>query len=529
MQLQAPDSWRVLDAMRSERASVETPRAVPTAAVRSPRILRRSYSGAAENHLTASFRGEHASINEDLERSLRILRSRSRQLAKNNDYVKKFLRMVQNHVVGPQGFTLSVPCQRPDGSIDELDKAVVEKAFRKWSKRGVCDVTGRLSFIQLKRLIVLLIARDGECLIRRIRNSKLNSFGYALQIIDPVLLDETYRADFADGRRIRMGVEFNEWGRPLAYHLRTDIESAFGTQRVRVPADEIWHEFLQDEPSQVRGVPWIHSAMLRLNDLGKYEEAAVIAARVGASQMGFFIPPAGESGGAGQLATEIIQGKTNGEGDTQPELVRDATPGAFDELPPGYDFKTFDPDYPHANFGAFVKAMLRGVSSGIGADYNTLANDMEGVNYSSLRHNKLEAQDEWLCLQNWFVEGFLEPLSSEWLSHAFLSGELAPLPVSKFDKYDCFAWQGRRWPWVDPEKDMKAKVIELDNDLTSPSQVMRELGRDPEAVWREIEKDRQRIAKLPPRRTANPQAPASPAGASVSKPSKQEADDEDEE
>lgn len=521
----------VLSAWRDQHGpeSLKLSRAAATAAAvqtfgktrRPSRLVPRSYNGAAVNNLTASFQGEHVSLNEDLERSLRILRSRSRQLYKNNDYVKKFMRMVQNHVVGPTGFALSVPCTRPDGTIDEADKAIVEASFKRWAKRGVCDVTGRLSFTQLQRLAILLVARDGECLIRRVRDRGINAFGYALQVLDPVLLDESYRADFPDGRRIRMGVEVDTWGKPIAYHLLSDVESAFGAKRVRVPAHEIWHQFLQEEPNQVRGVPWIHTAMRRLNDLGGYEEAAVIAARVGASNMGFYVPPADQSGNSGALADQV----SDDDGDGLVELVKDATPGTFEELPPGYDFKSFDPDYPHQNFGAFVKAMLRGVSSGIGADYNTLANDLEGVNYSSIRTGKLETQDEWMCIQGWFAEGLHDPLSTEWLSHAFLSNQLGPLPVSKFDKFDCFAWQGRRWPWVDPLKDMQASVLEMENNLISPSQVMRERGRDPETVWREIEKDRKRMAKLP----ANPSAaPAKPAGAAVSKPQKPEADDDDE-
>lgn len=488
------------------------------AARQAPRVLRRSFQGAEHNNLTASFNSEQVSLNVSLESRLRTLRARSRHLAKNNDYMKRFLRMVQNHIVGPNGFRLSVPCVRENGSIDDADKLVCEKAFARWAKRGVCDVTGRLSFVQLCRLAALLWARDGEVLIRRVTSSDINTFGYALQVIDPVLLDETYRADFPDGRRIRMGVETNAWGRPVAYHLLQNADSPWGTKRERVEASKIWHLFLQEEPDQVRGVPWIHTAMRRLNDIGGYEEAAIIAARVGASQMGFFIPPAAQTGNLAQLANDQQQ---NADGTT--DLVRDATPGTFDELPPGYDFKTFDPDYPHADFGAFIKAMLRGVASGAGVDYPTLANDLESINFSSIRAGKLETQDEWMCLQSQFDDGLLAPMWPEWLKMAFASGNLAPLPVSKFDKFDCAVWQGRRWPWVDPLKDAQARVLELNNALTSYSQVMRELGRDPDATWRELEKDKERIKNLitkPP--------PASPAGGSVSgSPKGAPSDDED--
>lgn len=478
------------------------------------RMVRRSFAAAATDNLTANFGQAYHSLTQDLELSLRTMRNRSRQLARDNDYVKRFLRMVQNHVVGPNGFVLSVPCQRPDGSIDELDKAVCERVFAKWAKRGVCDVTGRLSFVQLQRLLVLMCARDGEALVRRVKGGReVNAFGYALQVIDPVLLDETYRADFPDGRRVRMGVETNAVGRPIAYHLLQDVESAWAGRRVRVDASEIWHIFLQDEPSQVRGFPWLHTAMRRLNDLGGFEQAAVIAARVGASNMGFYVPPADSSGNAGALADEQVR---DGDGDVQ--LVKDATPGTFEELPPGYDFKTFDPDYPHANFGAFVKAMLRGVASGLGADYNTLANDLEGVNYSSIRSGKLDTQDEWMCLQGWFREGIHEPLWPEWLDRAFLADQLSPLPVSKRDKYDVAVWQGRRWPWVDPLNDAQARILEIDNGLNSYSNVMRELGRDPEAVWRELAKDKDRLKGLLKAATPAPapQPPASSAGGAAS-------------
>lgn len=501
--------------LREWHAKVQAQRAqqrqAPATRHVSPRILRRSFNGAEHSNLTASFRSDQVSLNQDLETSLRTLRARSRHLAKNNDYVKRFLRMVQNHVVGPNGFTLSVPCLRNDGSIDENDKATCERAFAKWAKRGVCDVTGRLSFVQLQRLCILLCARDGEALVRRVVDRNANGFGYALQVLDPVLLDEGYRADFPDGRRIRMGVETDGWGKPIAYHLRSDVDNAWGSKRERVEASKIWHLFLQDEPDQVRGVPWIHTAMRRLNDLGGFEEAAIIAARVGASQMGFFIPPADTNGNIGALANSEVR---NADGQT--ELVRDATPGAFDELPPGYDFKTFDPDYPHADFGNFVKSMLRGVASGVGADYNTLANDLEGVNYSSIRSGKLETQDEWTCLQGWFKEGLHDPLWPEWLDAAFVSNNLPGLPIGKFEKYNVAIWQGRRWPWVDPEKDVNARITEIHNGLTSYSQVMRELGRDPDAIWRELAKDKERLKGL----LTQPAPPASTAGGSVSAPAK---------
>jgi lambda family phage portal protein len=453
----------------------------------------RSFAAGEVNNLTASFTPAQVSMNDDLERNLQTMRSRSRQLAKDNDYFKKFTRMAMNNIVGPNGFVLSVPCKRPDGSVDMLDRAVLEKAFGKWCKRNIGSVTGRLSFKRLLRLVVRHWVVDGEAIIRMVEGKGFGPFGFQLQVIDPALLDHTLRADLGAGSKIRMGVEFDSMGRILAYHFVKDKMLAYADRHERVLATEIIHLFIEEEAGQVRGVPWAHSAIRRLNDLGGFEEAAVIAARVGASNMGFFVPPADQTGSAaGSFATDKKTDEKTGE----EQLIRDAEPGQFQELPAGYGFEKFDPDYPHQNFDPFVKAMLRGAASGIGADYPTLANDLENVNFSSIRSGKLETQDEWMCLQDIVIEALLEPIWPRWLTMAFVSGQLGSLPISKFDKYDCAVWQPRRWTWVDPMKDVQAKALEINSGFSSISQVLRELGRDPETIATELEADIKRFGPL---------------------------------
>ena len=60
-------------------------------------------------------------------------------------------------------------------------------------------------------------------------------------------------------------------------------------------------------------------------------------------------------------------------------------------------------------------------------------------------------------------------------------------------------WQARRWPWVDPTKDVSAEVESKNNLLTAPSEIIRKQGRDPSAVWKQTASDIQemRNAKIP--------------------------------
>ena len=434
---------------------------------------RRSFDAAAINRLTSSWLGAAVSIDQELKTDLDRLRARSRDLANNNDYVRKFLRMVARNVVGPSGFVLQARVENAPGKPDTLANAAIEQAWYNWGKRGVADVSGRMCFADLCRVIATDVARDGEALVRILRGSDAgNPFGLSLQVIDAARLATNINRPASDGRNaIVMGVEVNGFGRAVAYWVR--LGSLY--QAESIPAEDLLHLYLPERAEQTRGMPWTHSAMLRLHNLKGYEEAAIINARVGAAKMGFFVTPDG-------TGKEMSDGATD-EG----EFVHEIAAGEFGVLPAGYDFKSFDPTYPHQQFADFVKANLRGIAAGLDVAYNGLANDLEGVNYSSIRAGVLEERDQWMVLQSWFIESFLEPVFAEWLPLAMLNQVIvmpngSALPVAKIDKFKAHEWQGRRWSWVDPQKDIEAARLAVQSGVASPQQIAAQQGQDIEDV-----------------------------------------------
>jgi lambda family phage portal protein len=267
-----------------------------------------------------------------------------------------------------------------------------------------------------------------------------------------------------------MGVELDTYGRPTAYWIKDKVN---GTASTRVPAQDIIHVFVPEHPEQVRGIPWMHAAMIALHDLGEFNRAALLAARKGAETLGFIVSP----DGTGVAVADQVE----------PEPLKISAPGTYDVLPEGYDIKTPDYNYPNEVFDPFVKAILRRISSGFDVAYNSLANDLEGVNYSSIRAGVLEERDQWMTLQNWFIEAFLEPVFAEWFPRAMTAGTAvlpsgATLPVSKAEKFQAHEWQGRRWSWVDPLKDQEAAVLAIEKGLMSPQQVAAQQGLDLEDV-----------------------------------------------
>lgn len=461
-------------------------------------VHQRKYDAAIVSRLTASWTGSALSANAEIYRSIDTLRMRSRDLANNNTYARKFLSMVADNIVGANGFVLQARVYDAPGKPDTGANDGIEAAWQAWCSRGVCDASGQHSFRDMCELLARGAARDGEFMVRILRGRDAgNAFGFALQVLDVDRIDTQYNRVEPDSNEIRMGVEVNQWGRPVAYWLKTAHPGDMwmvssqnrSDRRIRIPATDIIHRFRADRPEQLRGVPWLHASMTQLNNLGGYEEAAIIAARVGASKMGFFTSPDGDMS---PLADGVAENAIP---------YTDADPGTFGTLPAGYDFQPFNPDYPHAMFGDFVKAALRGAASGMDVSYADLANDLEGVNYSSIRQGCLTERSMWMAKQQWFIDAFLEPVYAEWVKSALAFGQIvlangSPLPAEKLDKFKGHAWQPRRWQWVDPLKDIEASVAAINAGLKAPQDVAAEMGLDYEDVLVKLKQAEDLRAKI---------------------------------
>ncbi len=455
------------------------------------RRSRRAFEGAQISRLTDSWITSVKPIDVDIRRGLRVLRTRSREQAQNNDYVRQFLRLVKTNVVGPQGIVMQARALGRSGKLDKPANNAIEDAWLEWGAHGTPEVTGIMSWKQLKKLVIETVARDGEALLRKVRNWDGNRFRYALQVLDPEILDVDYNRDLGNGNVIKMGVELNEWRRPVAYHLLTTKQTAdtyahTGRRYHIVPADEIIHLFLPEWAWQTRGIPFIATALLRLNMLHGYEEAELVASRAAASKMGFYQ----------QHPDAIGPGPDVTEQDSDGNFIQDAEAGTFEKIPAGWTFESWDPQHPNAAFSAFVKTVQRAFASGLGVSYHALTGDLEGANYSSLREGKLLDKDVWMSLQDWFIEAFCMPVFKDWMTIQHLAQTITvnskPLR-GPLQKYQRVSWQPRRWQWVDPQKEMQANREAYSLRTRSISEIIRDQGRDPDEVWEEMARDKERM------------------------------------
>ena len=127
---------------------------------------RRSYAGANTGRLFADFLSSTRSSDSELKPALRIIRNRCRELARNDEYVRRYLGLLKTNVVGPTGVNLQAKARNADGSLDAPGNKIVENAWGAWGKRGQCTADGRLSFTDAQRLFIEALARDGEVLVQ---------------------------------------------------------------------------------------------------------------------------------------------------------------------------------------------------------------------------------------------------------------------------------------------------------------------------------------------------------------------------
>lgn len=462
------------------------------------------YAAAEIGRLTSSLRGETEFINNTLRRDLRILRARSRAASQNNPYGKRFVQMCVDNIAGPVPFKLEGCVKNRSGKPDATANGKIESAWREFCKAGNCDITGKWSMRTLISLLVRILATDGELLVRVYRGPERGPHGIKLQVIDVDRLWEQKNAALDNGGAIHMGVEVDSMNRPVAYHIArrkpaSSLYHPYPMEFDRIPADEILHVFVPEFAEQIRGVPWMYAALLNLVHMGAFEEAAVINARIGAAQMGFITTPDGDTPTPDQKDSSTGVAEFNAE------------PGTFRVLQDGQTVEGWNPQFPDAAVGPFVKAMLRGISSGLGVAYHNLANDLEGVNYSSARIGEGDERDHWMSLQNFFIDHVMEPIACRfWMPQAIAAGVL-PFEFSKLDKYTDLYFQGRRWKGIDPLKETQASVLAIENKLNSRTRVVAEGGDDIEDILDELQAESESIAAHKLTATAaKPKKPAKP-------------------
>ena len=432
-----------------------------------PRVDTRMYQSARSSRLTAGFGMSVTSADSELVSSLTMLRSRTRQLVRDAAYAKRAKVIVQNNVVYT-GIGLQAQVMNTRGELREAVNDAIEEAFEEWACSSGCHTAGQLHFADIERLCIGQVFDAGEVFLRK----RVGTFGdskvpFSLEVIEPERVADEFQypvpnAPVAPGATVRMGVEQDDFGRPLAYWIRnrhpgdlrySPIAGQEPLKIERVPADQIYHLRIVDRWPQTRGEPWLHAVARKLNDMDAYSEAEVVAARSNAVISGTIETQHPDSP-LGQNQNDPQADSSSGG--TQVELET----GLLMRLAPGETMTPYTPSRPNAALDPFMRAMLREVAAGVGVSYESLSRDYSQSNYSSSRLALLDDRDLWRVIQGWFIRQFRYAVHRDWLKIAVYSGAIPAVPLAEYasapDKFECARFKPRGWSWIDPVKEVTA-------------------------------------------------------------------------
>lgn len=427
----------------------------------------RKYEGAARTKRLGRWFTGNRDANAELAPDLPTLRNRSRDLRRNNPYAARAISAVANNVVG-KGIKTQV---RGAGA------EAVEAVWNSWVKSSSFDYEKRMNLAQMQHLICQSLVESGEVLIRR-HNHSDRTFPVSYQVLESDFIDTT-RSDvrLPNGNFILQGIEFNQKGERVAYYLYerhpgsivADPKSSFTSSRI--PASEIKHVFRQDRPGQVRGVPWLAPVVVRLKDLDDFEDAQLVRQKIAACFSVFVKDIAGDV-----------------DADADCDLGEKVEPGIIEFLPSGKEVQFANPPSVE-NYREYTGTLLRAIAAGIGVTYEVLTNDLSQTNFSSGRMGHLEFQrniDTWQ--HNIIISQFLDLIVEDFKFFAPLIRVNAEQLI--------FVHVPPRREMIDPTKEIPALRDAIRAGLTTQSEAVMGMGKDPEEHFKQMSKDNKTIDEL---------------------------------
>lgn len=443
--------------------------------------------------------------------------ARQRDLVRNDGWAKGVIGTILDSTIGVRYRRLFKPLWRrlsvfAKGFDDVWAREFAQAASAYWTEYAedlgrYCDRARQLTMAQQFRLCLAHKLVDGESLLVRYWLPERVGRGAAryatcFEGLDPDRLSNPMQGP--DSRYMRNGVEIDDHGVPVAYHIRkaepndwyNAVESMQWERVLREDPGEpgfirVMHDFDRDRFGQNRGVSIFAPVLGRLKMLARYYGVELQAATINSIFGTFITSPFDE---------ELVQEALTGPGEKVALNTYQDIRSAFHEkhkiqlnnvviprLVPGEKIETVAAARPHGQFSPFAQEMLRGVAAALGVSETQVHKDLASANYSSIRAGLVEAEKTYVRRCDEFNLNTADPVLACWMQEAMEYGDL-PLPKDAPDfleaatAYANGRWLGPAAGWVDPVSERQGVVLGLDAGLTTLEDECAKQGLDFEEV-----------------------------------------------
>jgi len=384
--------------------------------------------------------GAERGPNVELIQDIRTLRARHRALTRDNAWAAKAKRLIVNKVVGT-GVTATWSGPRA---------VQLQAAWNDAAKSTFIDYSGARNFYALQRLWFDTAVNSGACFVAKV----ITPQGLRLATYEPDQLDSrkdtmTLRGG-KPGPRTVHGMEFGANGELVAAWFRVDPDDD-SSRSTRILAKDFLILQETDRPGQVLGVPWGSRSILRLHDLGGYEDAHLKRNEIANLFMGFF---------------------HSSSADKASEISERMSPGALDRLDATEEITFANPPDP-TPMGPYVQHHLRAVAADYGISYESLSGDYSQSNFSSVRMGAiLETQNIEVWRWQLLMPQLLDPIAQWWLDLQVGAGAVE--------------WSPEYIPMTDPVREIPMMVNSIRAGIETMPELLRQRGRDPDRHLAEL-------------------------------------------
>lgn len=449
----------------------------------------------------------------------RLTLDRAHDLARNDPIAVAGVNRLVDMLVG-RGLELS---SRPDATALGLDRKEGRRAAREIGRKIESEwalfwndplkrtdfrrrMTGGGIFRQAARTMV----RGGEtAAVLRWRSTGTHRYRTAVQPVDPDRLRNP--AGAPDSLTLRGGVEFDDDGAPVAYHV-TEAHPAdwFAGVRTttwtRIPREMTWgrpvfiHAYEPDREDQTRAISPFAALVSRLRMITRHADTEIAAAAVNALFAAFVTSSLSAEDVAASMSPVAATHESRATARAQfyqrshPSLNGVRIP----VLPIGDEIKINSAPRQTTAFPAFQTAFLQSIAAALGISYEQLSMDWSQTNYSSARAALNEVWRSTSRLLAVFIDQYVTPIFYAFLEEAIDRGYVEiPGGLTAFHAMPA-AWMRCRWigpgrGYVDPETEADAAIKRMGSLVSTLADESAEQGRDVEDILDQIEAEEEML------------------------------------
>lgn len=413
------------------------------------RLARYFYESVAEENLVDFANMSSGSMDQALKENLPAIRNRSRWELKNNSTARAIPTTYSNVAIARGPVRVAVKHDNKNYALKV--SAMFSSYLKSCGSKG--ESVGRLLHLGTREMFPA-----GEFFL--VTKSKKNKKGLPelkFQIIQPERVTNSGNINFTNQNA--NGIETDSDGNAVAYWVSDKKKNGIISPVARrIPADNVIHVYVTDEPEQTRGQPWMCTNVKELNKIRAWDKG-VLAVQAIAAFFGVYVKNDNENS-KGRSAKPLNPS------------IREMNPGNITTLPYKHDVATVQANQPTNDQNNFRKEIQGEIGAANQIPINLTRKNSADYNFASARVDVSILMMDTTVYQQLLEENCINRIFELWLEEAVAMGMVAaPHGEVELD----VLWSKPDFH-TDPSKLAKANEVYLKTGQRSWSEVRAEAG-----------------------------------------------------